>query len=1226
MTLLHDLLDIPERIQKGDFVLRLAEGVTRPDETLRDYVVTPELQRCFDDALTFIRSAIDSRTSKASYLHGSFGSGKSHFMAVLHLLLQGIPAARSVPELAGLVTKSDVWLKGRKFLLVPYHLIGAHDMESAILGGYVEFVRRVHPGAPLPAVFIAEGLFADAQALRRRMGDTAFFAALNDRPARQAQEGWGDLDVGWDAARFEEAIEDAPGSGDRLRLVSDLIGRLFRSYDLHAAGRREAFLSLDQGLEVMSKHAAGLGYDAVILFLDELILWLASHAADIRFVHQEGQKLAKLVEAQSADRPIPIVSFVARQRDLSELIGHAVTGSERLNFSDALRHWEGRFHRITLDDRNLPAIVEKRVLKTRGDAARRELDAAFEQTVRMRESIYNTLLTNEGDRQMFRRVYPFSPALVQTLIAVSAALQRERTALKVMMQILVEQRDTLKVGDLVPVGDLFDVIAHGDEAFSQEMAINFDNARRLYHQKLLPLLERQHGRREESDKLAYDDPKRAAFRADDRLIKTLLLAALVPEAAPLRALTAERLVALNHGSIKSPIPGKEASEALRRCNAWAAAVGEIRIGPGENPTISVQLTGVDLDAILAKAQREDNAGNRIRRVRHLLFEQLGIAQADEFFQQHDFLWRNTQRTCEVIFHNVRELPEASLAGASDQWKVVIDFPFDEPEHGPRDDIGRIQRFRDGNPQGSPTLIWLPNFFSTDALKDLGTLVILEHILASEERLNQYTSHLSPQDRQAARSLLDNQRSVLGTRVRSHLEAAYGLVAPLSGSLDTSASLEPHEQFQSLKVGFEPQSPVGPTLAKALDQLLDQALSHDYPAHPVFEAETRTAILRKLQEVMIQAAATEDGRVPVDKPLRHQVRQIAIPLLLGEMGSEATHFVLGQHWKHHFSRKIAEAGGGSVGVLQLRRWLDLPKPMGLPKDVGNLVLLAFAAQTDRTLYLHGAPFEGATLANLPDTVELREVARPAEAVWKIAVERAGAIFGISASPLPNAANVAKLVKEVEKTVVEGRAACNTYASRLRERIGSFGAPTDCARLKTALAGATLLEQLTGANAKKMVESLANAQIATSASAMGTAIKHAAELAERLDAADWDLFEALGRLADARKGQAQEIRESIRAALSADEHAVPLGPSLKEAQARAVRLLTVQPPPPPPSDAREDRKPPPPPPGWRLVEQDRRSDLALEAAKDLLRQVESRLKKGQRAHLNMEWRIEEQSSGP
>ena len=40
-------------------------------------------------------------------------------------------------------------------------------------------------------------------------------------------------------------------------------------------------------------------------------------------------------------------------------------------------------------------------------------------------------------------------------------LQRERTALKVMMQLLVEQQETLKVGDIVPVGDLYDAVAQG---------------------------------------------------------------------------------------------------------------------------------------------------------------------------------------------------------------------------------------------------------------------------------------------------------------------------------------------------------------------------------------------------------------------------------------------------------------------------------------------------------------------------------------------------------------------------------------------------------------------------------------------------------------------------------------------------------------------------------------------------------------------------------------------
>src|SRR5438270_6798877 len=466
-------------------------------------------------------------------------------MAVLHLILQGNPQARGIPELAGVIAKHNPWLGGKKFLLVPYHLLSVHSMESGILGGYVDFIRRTHPTAPVPGVFLAEKLFGDARHLRDTMGDETYFDRLNTAQG-DGGGGWGDLESAWDATRFEAAMEADPGSEERTRLVSDLVGTFFKSYSVQAEGQREAYLSMDKGLCVLSQHARDLNYDALLLFLDELILWLATRSVDLDFVKREAAKLTTLVEAQTPDRPIPIVSFVARQRDLRKLIGDHVAGAQRHNFDEALGWQEGRFNTITLEDRNLPAIAEKRVLKPLSETARGELDAAFERTAKVREAVWNTLLTSEGDRQMFRKVYPFSPALVQTLIAVSSVLQRERTALKVMRHLLVDQRDTLRLGDLVPVGDLFDVVAHGDEAFSAEMAIHFENAKRLYHQKLLPALEKQHGRCEELEQLPWGDPKRTAFRNDDRLVKTLLLAALVPGVESLRGITAERLAALTH--------------------------------------------------------------------------------------------------------------------------------------------------------------------------------------------------------------------------------------------------------------------------------------------------------------------------------------------------------------------------------------------------------------------------------------------------------------------------------------------------------------------------------------------------------------------------------------------------------------------------------------------------------------------------------------------------------
>jgi hypothetical protein len=44
MTTLRDLFDLPERVNPGDFVLKLSDVVDHPDAALKDYVVTSARQ------------------------------------------------------------------------------------------------------------------------------------------------------------------------------------------------------------------------------------------------------------------------------------------------------------------------------------------------------------------------------------------------------------------------------------------------------------------------------------------------------------------------------------------------------------------------------------------------------------------------------------------------------------------------------------------------------------------------------------------------------------------------------------------------------------------------------------------------------------------------------------------------------------------------------------------------------------------------------------------------------------------------------------------------------------------------------------------------------------------------------------------------------------------------------------------------------------------------------
>lgn len=1235
MPLIKDLIAIPERVHQGDFVLKLSEGVSHAEQTLRDYVVTPQLVDAFANALGFIQQAVQSGGSKAAYLHGSFGSGKSHFMAVLNLLLAGNTQARSLPELADVVARHG-WTHGRKFLLVPYHMIGARDMESGILGQYAEFVRKTHPDAPVPGFYLAEGLFKDARDMRLRMGDAAFFGQLNERAnggvgsgAGDDSSGWGDLDSGWHASSFDAAMLEPPNGEERSRLVGDLIGSFFSAYR-SLAGGGESFVSLDDGLSILSRHARDLGYDAVILFLDELVLWLASHAADVNFVSREGTKLVKLVEATNADRPIPLISFVARQRDLRDLVGENLAGSVQVQFSDVLKHWEARFHRITLEDRNLPAIAEKRVLRPVSEAARQTLQAAFEDILKVRKDVMDTLLTTTADRDMFRKVYPFSPALVQTLIAVSAALQRERTALKLMLQLLVDRRADLELGQLIPVGDLWDAIAEGDEPFSEGMRLHFENAKRLYTQRLLPMLERQHKVTWEAIKLGQAEATAArSLRNDARLLKTLLLGALVPEVESLKALTAQRLAALNHGTFRSPIPGREAQDVLRKFKDWASEIGEIRVTDDQNPLISIQVTGVDIEPIVRAAEANDNAGNRRKKVREMLFEQLGIADNGGLFTHYELTWRGTRREVELLYENVREMTDERLRGRSGAWTVVLDFPFDDNHFGPNDDLARLGEYRGGDTR---TLVWLPSFLSAKALNDLGRLVVLDHVLQGE-RFDNYAGHLSFVDRIQARALAKNQLDQLRIKLRSQLEVAYGISHEPRDAV--TMPLAADQQFRSLDPTLSPRPPVGADYKDAFENLLGQLFAHQFPAHPEFESEIKPNAVRKVwAEVQHTIEAAGHRGLVQDAPTRKLVRSIVNPCRLGQMGE--THLLVEPHWQTHFSQCHARSGGGPITVAKLRQWIDLPEPMGLPVELQNLVILTWAALTNRRFVLRGGPFEPGT-DNLPDELELREQSLPDTAAWQVAVQRAGGLFGLTLAQTLNAANVGRLVDEVKTAVAQKREPATRLVTQLRDRASRYAQGATVARQQSAESAQTLLANLAQATDTEVVQVLAAAVLHTSEAAVRQSLAQAHACADTLAQGRWELFDAMADLQDQRRPAAEQVLLRLREALSSDEYAVPLKARLSELERDAMRLLTTAAPPPPaptpapapgsgtapmplPRPVPIPMPPVPPEVAPQIVEEKQLEHLSGLAAAQALERLKARLADDRDLELTLSWRLQ------
>ncbi len=1164
----RDLFDLPSQIRKGDFVVKLAETVSRPEETAETFVVTPALRDAFDRALGLVGSSLRDKRSQAAYLHGSFGSGKSHFMALLSLLLDGHEAAWRVPELHPLRDKHR-FAGERRLLQLHFHMVGQASIEAAVFSKYLDFLRQHHPDAPVPALFADEELFADARQLLEKMGDEAFFEPMNADAPKAA--GWGKLEAAgrWDRARFDRAAASVEPR-EREELFSALAKTWFKAFTRDSG----AFIDLDNGLGVLSRHAAFLGYEGVVLFLDELILWLAARASDAAWLHQEAQKMVKLVEAQEADRPIPLVSFIARQRDLADMVGEDYAGAENMRLRESLQWWEGRYDTIKLEDRNLPDIVERRVLRPRDEAARAALDEAFDKMRRSAGASWQAML-GQQDAAAFRKVYPFSPALVEALVALSNSLQRERTAIKLLMEILVEHIEDLEVGEVVRVGDLFDVLAGGEDATDGVMKARFDSAKHLYRHHFLPIIQSKHGtntpercqrlRPGHALRIGCSNCAERGCRTDNRLVKTLLIAALVPAVESLKDLTAGRLVQLNHGTLRVPVPGTEAQQVAAKLREWASAIGQLRVGNEPDPRVSVRLEGVDLEPLLRQFGNADTDGARQRVLRDLLFDAMGVDKVVDAGRDHSVTWRGTKRMGHLLFANVRMLgPEKLACPDEHSFRLVVDYPFDKEGFGPNDDLEVIERFMEAT-DGSWTLVWLPSFFSAESNKLLGELTILEHIFASKETQRQCVANLGVEQQARALTDLDNLRSSKKARLMRVLEQAYGLATEKPGDLDPAASVDKH--LVILKPGARIPPTIAPNLADALDRYVPELLAARYPRHPNFTKTLSRQRVEKLVERFGQIVDSDDKRIPAPPD---EVKELGGTL--GELGlvrvTEGAVHLLPDRLLQDLEKKRNQQGAEQPEVHQLRRWIDEDGKMGLTADAEDLVIRCYARWAARTFVQGGVPYQPRAGYPIADDVVLEKPDLPPHADWQKALQLAGPTFGIT---LPGKAlhadNLKRFEAELKKRLEAAAGPSARLPGALAQRLAAFGLDDSVDRMRTARSADALCASLRGKGPVAQVVFLAGFAPETSARAVGESIAHAADNARVLDD---DLvfgpFEQVrGRLGELVGGE--ELLDRVAQALRQDELNQSLAARLRDLAVEAQRLLQ-------PGS-------PPPPPGWHTV---------------------------------------------
>lgn len=1132
MTTISDAFDLPraEDIRAMGFVVKLRESdPTGPDvkKLVDDYVVTPavagELPRILED----MRQVFDRGEEYGRFIHGSFGSGKSHFMTMLSLLIEGTDAAWSKPDptFVQLRPKHRDWLQGANLLVVRLHMLSVRGKDTTLDRAVYEAFNA---------------------ALKRR-GKAAFeflnVDGLLDEIRREAVE-YGD--VVW--ARLSQANI----LGSRAEFESIAVGspkgreRLARAW-LAFKGRDVAQAGIDprwtEGIRRMGAHAKEQGFGGIVLMIDEFLLWLAEKSGQ-EFV-REINDLNVVVDHNTGQRPAPVFVFVARQRNLQEFFPDLVDESK---IHEHIDHHAKRFELTRLQDVELRHIVKGRVLRPKLPV---EVAAAVAALGARHDKILPALLAG-ADHAYLTDVYPFHPALIEMLVDVTSLMQRERSALRLLYELLVVHYPHLPLGEFLPVGSAFDAIfpPSGVEA-SKKVELLQDIHHQYYNR--LALAMRQMVDDPTTD---FDEGRRKAL---DQLVKTVLLAEVSPRLKG-AGLTVERLVQLNSVDVDGETFRGRARVAETDLLALSQLVPDLQVaGSGRAAVVRFVLGRVSLGEILQRARSK--AGNQHFTVFWpALKKALAITNSKGFdgngnSGDYDLSWRKTNRKGALKLGNVREMPYDDFEPPAGTFRILIDYPWDEAGHSVDEDRLRAANVRQKRGNRS-TVCWLPRHMTPNELGVLTEIAAVRFLL-SEPGQQELLDTLGPNDRAKVLEQATVREGTLALQLEELLRELY----------------VSHGEFVALVSDIDGSRP-HPTLRENLDHIATLLMDRRFPQHPPFTAEPRKPDLELLLRWMVDAGESNVS-VQYDEATGKVLKTLGHPLELVNLGQTKATLRLDTRYIKDVLQRVDQAMTSWEPIAD-----HLRETYGLPQQVIDLFLCFLCQRDHRALNeASGEPIavsiggpvsvriklQRGTLVDAPDWHRLRDLGAHLFGATRPAAHRSLQAQDRFASDL-------RAFGQARRTVLQG----------LHTRLVNLGAEDGPRREEVANANARLapLGHATTESHRTLTELLAQWP-ADDADPLRSVVQQAEQVRDalgRLDDAGWHHLKD-GASHPELGAEVQTHLDALATRLRATQAELPVTTAWVDAwNKRAqelIRLLIRKPPPPPPPPTPPTPPPPPPP---------------------------------------------------
>lgn len=789
----RDVIEIPETKPKPFVVVSEINDDELKAYHSREYVITDTVAEGLRAVITNVSESADKGFAGCGvWVAGSFGVGKSHFMSFAGMLLRGERVAwqREIPELSKKDAKSlREKLQKHAVFVVPFNTLRRPD--DIRLGAYQaldeELVRQ-----GLPVVELTS--FAKVIDYFERLAEStpAFWETLFEKSTIIASR-----------EEYEEQKKEN----------QELLAKEITEHFAPPAEWTSGALAVDmaEGIRRMTGRLKEHGFKCLVFLIDELTLFL-QHTSD---PGRAAVELKVLLEAEGAS--LPVWGLVVRHAPLEDVM--------RDVGKDILDNLKGRFlpRVIDIQDVDLYEVLGKRVLKPAGrtkkqrseskKAIRDAVEASFGQIPLEQRELLDELYGKKRFAQAVRSLYPFHPAIVDTLVSITHRLSRERTAISVMYDMLFDMADQ-ELGTLTPYHLVFDYLLPESSHEIKEVPV-LEAARRIMTEKVTPLLENEYLGNAEK------------IRRGKVVARSIILGELTDKGVDLRGrMTPAVIGALNASVLNSKVSiltKKQLNEVVDLlCNRLLGTFKR------DGDAVTVELTlGLDPMEELRKLAPPDLTNWRRRVVLELLNALLGTDK-EQGKTSLNVKWRGTKRkgTVQIVETTTTVLPPPDKRS---EFAIWVTFPlFAGDTHQVTAPLG-----------GAPGAIWFPRESSGEVREQLNNLAKIAYLDSKEGKAKLYERYSGDE----AKALLEGWQGAafsLADRVRSELQSAYTL-GQVRSSLNIGESLARVQDLQSVARDLA---------ARLLDARWRQ--------HPEFTADVTSPALETLFRALVKGNGELDA--------------------------------------------------------------------------------------------------------------------------------------------------------------------------------------------------------------------------------------------------------------------------------------------------------------------------------------------------------------------------------